>query len=551
MNSSASRSFCSPPLRLLVPVVAWLLILTLRAAAYLVGAPVTLEKLEEQSDVVFKATAIATVPSDDASFRALDGFVARETEFRVVSVLKGHDLGEKVRFRHYDENPDPKQGGRMYMPQYYHFEAGQTYLVFAKRTEAAGILRQAWDSHRGKVDQGAMRCADAKPVVPGTLKEVVWAELQALLASHTAKDVIYGMGQLNDMSDPNGSFSSTKDFPRADAMKLIGALMKSADAEMANTAIRVISSQNPYMAEDQPEYWLATMASAEVPGIGKRDRAMKNVGGEMYWSDLVEIADAPRPAATRALAIRALGLVRKPELAKPLGRWLTDAEPQVRAAAAFLLADFPAEDAAHRLEVLTADPVPEVRRSGAFAIGFLQLASLAERLGQLLKDPDATVRYAASQSLLTFSLQSEGVEKIFVANLENEEFNPLFLLALAKAKPGPYADQLARVVAEKTEPKNWHGGQVPAYTAFNILFKYLQAQSVEDVRSGKLDRYFDAMEIGYNTGSSEPRDLYAFYLQRSLYDRARAYRAWAKKHLQFDMETFFKQVDTNPWAYQR
>ena len=71
------------------------------------------------------------------------------------------------------------------------------------------------------------------------------------------------------------------------------------------------------------------------------------------------------------------------------------------------------------------------------------------------------------------------------------------------------------------------------------------------MRSGKLNRYFDALESGYTTGSAEPRDLYALYLQRSLFDRARAYRAWAKKELPFDMEYFFKQVDTDPWLYKR
>ena len=41
---------------------------------------------------------------------------------------------------------------------------------------------------------------------------------------------------------------------------------------------------------------------AEVPGIGKMDPEMKNTGGELYWRDLVRIANGRASADTRALA---------------------------------------------------------------------------------------------------------------------------------------------------------------------------------------------------------------------------------------------------------
>ena len=95
-----------------------------------------------------------------------------QTQFKVVSVLKGKSPGTTLTFRHYDENPRPQ--GPAYQPQCYHFEPGKTYVVFAKKGEVAGIYRQLWTAHTIKEDQGVFLCADDKPVTAGTVKEVVW-----------------------------------------------------------------------------------------------------------------------------------------------------------------------------------------------------------------------------------------------------------------------------------------------------------------------------------------------------------------------------------------
>jgi hypothetical protein len=71
------------------------------------------------------------------------------------------------------------------------------------------------------------------------------------------------------------------------------------------------------------------------------------------------------------------------------------------------------------------------------------------------------------------------------------------------------------------------------------------------VRSGKFDRYLDAMEKVGNYSSSEPCDIYAFYLQRGMTERASKFRQAAKKAIPYDMEYYFKQVDENPSLYTR
>ena len=117
---------------------------------------------------------------------------------------------------------------------------------------------------------------------------------------------------------------------------------------------------------------------------------------------------------------------------------------------------------------------------------------------------------------------------------------------MARDTPEQYRDALAQVVEEKTAPKNWSGGETPAFTAWKILFKYLQTQSTEVLRSGKVDRYLDAMEKVGNYSSSNQRDIYAFYILRGMTERAKTFRERANRAVTYDLDYYFKQMDQNP-----
>jgi hypothetical protein len=519
------------------------------ASGYLVGPAVSLEKLTAEADIIFKGTAVSSGPAQDDWFTPYQGFVVRQTQFKVISVIKGQGLGGRLSFRHYDENPQPQ--GRFFQPQYYHFEIGRTYIVFAKQGGSAGVFRQLWMNHTCKEDQGVLRCANDKPVDRKTIKEGLWAELTAMLTSGEVPDVIYAIGQLDQMSGKQAGFDGTSDFSRMDVLAAVRGLMTDGDPKIAQAAIGVVGSHDPYMDDDRAIWWLATVGSAEIPGVAKMDPNTRNPGGALYWKDLVALADSRAPGETRAAAIRALGLVREPSLEKPIERWLADPVPSVRASAALLMADFPGPEADRRLTALADDAAPEVRACVARAVGFAQQVELADVLAKLLADKEREVRRAAAMSLLSFSPKHEAIAAIFQANIENREFKPLFLIALARENPAGYLDGLATAVEQKTEPEDFWGGQVPAFTAWEILFKFLQAQPAEEVRSGKFDRYLDAMEKVGNYSSSEPRDIYAFYLQRGMTGRASKFRQEANKAIPYDMEYYFKQVDENPSLYTR
>lgn len=519
------------------------------ALAYLVGPPLSLDKLAGEADLVFKGTAVASEPAQDEWFKPIAGFVAEETEFKVISILKGDAPGAAIRFRHYAEAQRPQ--GRMFEPQYYHFDAGKTYLVFAKRSGSAGVFRQLQANHTMKKDQGVLLCLDAQPTGAKTIRETVWEELTRMLKSADATNVTYAIRQLDQMGGRRDNFGDTQDFDRTNVMQAIHGSMTNPSAMVAQAAIASVGSHNPYMSDERTIHWLATVGSGEVPGMGKMDPQMKNTGGELYWRELVALADSQAPTDTRAMAIEALGLVREPLLMKPIERWLGDSAPAIRAAATVLLADFPGRESCGRLAALADDSAFEVRDCVARASGFSQQMELAGTLSKLLADKDAKVRTTAAMSLLSFSPKNKTIAGIFRANLDNEEFKRMFLMALARDKPADYLEGLASAVEEKTSPKNFWGGQIPAFTAWEILFRYLQGQPPETLKSGKLDRYLNAMEKVGNYSSSEPRDIFAFYVQRGMTERAQKFREAAKKAASYDLDYYFKQVDQNPSLYQR
>ena len=528
---------------LAVAMLAW----ARAAGGYPVGPPVGMDQLTAQADIIFKGVATESVPVEDAWFKPCSGFIAWETRFTVISVIKGESPGSTLRFRHYDVSPLPQ--GRMYQPQYYHFQTNRAHIVFAKKTEVSSVYRQIWSNHKGKEDQGVLLCLDDRPLTATNAREAFWGELVAMLGSTDAGNVTYAIPQLDQMSGGRSEYDATRDFDRTNVLEAVHGLMASADPKIAQAAILLVGSHNPYMSDAQAEFWLATVGSAEIPGLGKMDPGMQNIGGRLYWRELANTADGTASAGTRALAIRALGLLRLPALREPVNRWLVDREAAVRASATVLLADFPAADTAQQLTFLAGDPAPTVRTSVARAIGFSQQNALVDLLGVLLSDEDRDVRRAASTSLLSFSPKDEAVARVLQVNRGKAEFHPLFLNALARERPEPYLDDLARVVAENTQPENWRGGEIPAFTAWKILFKYVKSQPPEVLSSGNVDRYLDAVEKVGNYSSSNQRDIYAFYIGRGMAARAKAFREQANEAATYDLDHYFRQVDENPSHY--
>jgi hypothetical protein len=124
-------------------------------------------------------------------------------------------------------------------------------------------------------------------------------------------------------------------------------------------------------------------------------------------------------------------------------------------------------------------------------------------------------------------------------------------------QPEEFLEELAENIREHYEPENWWGGSTPWGVSFDILLRYAQQQSAEQLRSSKLEPVLEALEFpasGNEKGpkyysSSLPRDVYALYLARGLTARAKAFRAQCKKVITYDIDYYFDMADKNPQQY--
>jgi hypothetical protein len=520
------------------------------ARAYPVQHAASLDDLAKEADLICKAVVVTVKPVKDDWFNPVPGFQAYSAELKVISVLNGTAPAETIAFHYYGEG---ERGPMMFMPQNYRLTAGRTYIFFAKETAAQGIYRQLWKNHRTKADQGVLLAADQKPCERKSVKDVFWTELTGLLQSEDESDVVYTIQQLDQMS--GGSYDDLKDFSRVEVLKVIEPLIRSQHEEVAKAAILALGSRNPYLSDEYAVFWLATVGRGDIPGYAKWSLTKEYLGGKLFWKELAAVADKDTRLAVRVLAIRAMGRSQQPEVLNLASRWVESPEAEIRQAATLLLADFPDKPREDTLRSLAKDPSPLVRRSAARAIGYGQFARLVPVLAELLRDPE--VASTAALSLLSFSLDQN--RDVLKANLNHPQYKSVFVNALARETPQPYLGELAEIIRTKRQPEQWWGGSIPWGVSWNILFKYAQGRPPAAWKDGQLDSILDALEYpasGDPKGpsyysSSEPRDLYAMYVQRGLLDRAKKFRAACKRAVSYDIDYFFDMVDKNPGTYQR
>ena len=529
-------------MRLLQRALILLSILALPGVSYgyPVGPALKLEELIDASDVIFKATALSSEPVKDEWFTQYPGFDSYTTNMKVISLIKGDLPSATVCFRHYGP-AEAFKGGINFMPQHYAFAPGRTYIVFAQRTEEPGVLRQLWKHHKSKEDQGVVLAADDRPVAADTpVKEIIWTELNALLKSPVPNDVCYAIEQLHGMSAAHRWYG-LNDFDPSLVARAIHGFVAGPDPQIAKAAIGAIGASSPYLRDNDAAFFLAATEGAAIHGFSPRDRNKANADARTYWTDLVSVVDSDQPVEVRALAIRALGRAREDRIRDHVQRWTDDPEPLVRQAAVVLLSDFPSQVSTRRLTQASADPAHEVRIGAAQAVGLGRLSALLPLLDQLLADENAHVRTAAALSLLSFPVPA--TQDLLKTHVDDPDFRSVFVNALAERDPQPYLDALAEIIEKRLEPPHFWGGRIPAALSWTILFDYIKSQPPDSLESGNLDPSLNALEHARFYSSSEPRDLYAFYLQRNMTDRAKRFREYCESTFTYDIAYYFNAVD--------
>jgi hypothetical protein len=291
--------------------------------------------------------------------------------------------------------------------------------------------------------------------------------------------------------------------------------------------------------------WLATLGRGTLLPRGHATYSEKpdNPEARQLRAPLVAVAEAPaNPAALRARAIRALGFCRDDALLEPLEKWSTDPSPEIRAAATMLWSDFPGDARTRQLTRLAADPDAAVRRAAAAAVGFVQAPDLLPLLTPLLKDKDESVRAMAAMTAVSFDPKDSG--DILKAFRNDPDYRACFIDALALADPKPWLDDLAQIVLANDEPKLHFVAQMPVYTSWQILKAEMDRRSEQELAAGKLDKYLDALDQPPNIGSGPFQEMYQFYRDKHLNDRAARFRAQAKKRItSYDLDYYFNRID--------
>ena len=470
--------------------------------AYPVGPSLKLEQLIAQSPVIFKATVISSATLKDEWFTECRGFDAYATEMKLVSTIKGKVPGRKMVFQHYGPAKNFK-GGLMFMPQKYDLQVGRTYIVFARETEKKGVYRQLWKYHKDKSDQGVILAADNLPVAKDkTVKEIIWAELNKLLASPDSKDVVYAIRQLDEMSNQYEPWGSLDDFDRNQVVAQIEKFIFSREKAVARQALMAVGAASPYIHYHNELHWLATVGGGTFRGISKRDATVDNESARKYWKDLVAVADGKGSAEIRALAVGSLGRSSEPGIYGAILRWLNDPEPLVRKTAVILLSEFPRKETAALIAEHSGDEAAEVRVGAANAVGFGQFGELLPLLDRMLKDEDIHVRTAAALSIVSFSPAK--AEKVLKANIDDPDFKSVFVNALAEKNPEPYLDYLAEIIEKRLEPRYFWGGTIPWWASREILSDYLAGPRAASLDSARREKYLAVIEKSKARASGKP-----------------------------------------------
>ena len=506
----------------------------------------TLDELEQTAKVIFKGTVVSSEPVEDESIEDLSGYQPYETIFNVISVFKGEIAEEKqMTFRHYSLQRNPSFSNTM--PQSYNFEVGKHYFVCAnaaaENQDTPRVVRQInWDRQVAKQDQGVLASTNNQPHRGKLLSEIYWNELTDAINSPQPASQVYAITQLNKMSST--SFDGHQSFKRDKVVDVIANSIQSEDDSVATAAMKLVGAQNYgggiyELIRLNPKHFQGHNSSVV---LAKPSRSAQSCSEK-----LIAMANSTRSSKLRSVAIKALLNSANPKLYPLATKWSQDDSELVRAAAAILLADYSQQVTLEQWKQLMDDSSAEVRKRAVRGIGVGQIEELLDEVESKLDDEEPSVAGFAVATMMSFPI--EKTRSKFQKHVKHPEYGCLFVNVLAAENPEDYLEELGQVIRTDPHPKGWWGGRVPWGVSWELLFKYAQQHR------GNIDDVLDSLESpvrdfeGSNHfSSSQPRDLYALYVQRGM-RRAKSYRKAVNEKTSYDMEYYFKQVDERPDSY--
>ena len=343
-------------------------VFALPARAFRADEPFPLGKLDVQSSLIVKATALESEPIRDdltAEPLRLNGspYALMQTRFRIISAIKGRlQPGDEINFRHYSFDLNFR-GGWTYSPRNYRFAAGRSYLLWANREKDSQSWQPFSPYDSSFASQGALLAADAAPV-DGVIRDVVWNQIQGLLASPKTGDANTGLRYLSVMRRRDaGTSETTGDFANDQVAEALRPLLQSNDVDVAVLSMRVAKFDAARFADELLE-------NSRVPDFN-----------------------------IRAAAIDALSGVATPESETRIRAAVLDDSPDVAASALRSLAAFPDDQTRATWKRWAESDEPARRIGVAQGIARAHDAPMLPTLQTLTRDADKTVSNAAKTAL--------------------------------------------------------------------------------------------------------------------------------------------------------
>lgn len=522
-----------------------------------------LEEMAMQSDLIFKGKVLSSEITTNASFQL--EWDACKTTFELITVFKGKPNKKNISFLHYCNRLHPAffwSGPSP--PPHYEFEKGKCYLVFAANLDRPARYYTPGTNHEANVyrefadiprfhDDGVIRTADARPLPNVSFKQAHWIELNRLLTNDEASciyaiDRLFYMSLNNDCDSDQLDWFHSKDFKRSAILKSLLPLTTNANKTISSKALACFRTTPKNLPQIEP-----------------------------FATTLIGIVNNDPDKIRRLNAIGALSGSHFTEVSNSFVQLLTNSNILVRSNAVSLVLNYPGDFAEHVLREAANDSCPGIRAQVAESVGSGQITSLLPVLEKLFigsahaptfssneinegfhhgggnaNDVHASAGYA----LLEFDLSQSA--SILQRHLDDPNFHDRFISKLAENDATPWLTNLteileARVASVEREAEKNPQERDYIYatrklfgvyeTCWEILLKHLQKMPSSAFSGGKMDRYLDALEKASIRELNIPRDLYRFYKQKGLVERATRYRKEVEAKGRSDMKQVFDQID--------
>jgi hypothetical protein len=529
-----------------------------------------IEMTEREADLVFKGQVISSMVITNTAFP--EWAEPHATKFKAISVFKGECPSNIVTFLHITGHPMAWSGSRP--PPSLHFNAGESYLIFAAKADkpewlyspSKNFVASPGQFHQLMKADAPIRTLDNRQLATPSVKEAHWRELNLLLQDTNPTNQIYAVDQLDGLSLANrrdDRWNRSEDFKRRRVLDALLPLVTNANERVAARAIGCFATETNMALVEPFSETLVNIANSGPTNRLRLD-AIAALSGTHFGAvsnSFAQLLQSP-VAGERARAVALLSFYPGEFTETSLQKCAEDVSPKVRASVATVIGDRKWERLLPTLVKLFGDPVGRSQPVAPLTLEELEAGGqiVGVEGGTTIADDPAypganvgDVHTSTGYALLKFDESQVG--ETLKTNLNDRGFRLQFLLKLAETDPQPWISDLLDIVEARRARilKQAVTDGIPAQSAmylsgayfrcWRFVCSYLENLPASEFAEGKNDRALKVLEQAGNTGSQEPVSLYRLYRMKGLNGRAVKFRAENGKNSGYDLGEFFNRVD--------